>query len=339
MDEKSFEMINEEKDNYEDDEDEIRIAYLEKDYIPEIRILDKNKMICGGIEYLISDYYNQIKDRIEKIKDKNDNSDYLLDDTNYNICGLCKNNRNEYFCENCNKNICKNCYKNCKEDEHKIQNLEKFKDRYKEIVSKIRNILGSYIIPLKEEENIINENNIDFWEKNTANFDILLIYDFISLDYNNYFHYKNAENISTYCLENYSFIDKPNNSETKGKNIFYNGSYYIGQYKNGKRNGKGKIYYPNGNIKYDGDFVDDKREGNGKIIFESGSYYIGQFKNDLPNGKGIEYDKNGNIIYDGDFVDAKREGNGKIINKDGSYYIGQFKNDLPNGKGKFFNKK
>ena len=51
-------MINKEEEN---DEDEIRIVYLEKDYIPKIQILDKNRMICGGIEYQIKDYINQTK--------------------------------------------------------------------------------------------------------------------------------------------------------------------------------------------------------------------------------------------------------------------------------------
>ena len=59
----------------------------------------------------------------------------------------------------------------------------------------------------------------------------------------------------------------------------------IGQWKNGLRKGKGIEYYSNENIKYDGDWINDKREGNGKYILEDGKYYIGQFKNDLGNGK------------------------------------------------------
>ena len=39
---------------------------------------------------------------------------------------------------------------------------------------------------------------------------------------------------------------------------------------NGLKHGKGIIYYKNGNIKYDGDFVKDKYEGNGKYINENG---------------------------------------------------------------------
>ena len=43
-----------------------------------------------------------------------------------------------------------------------------------------------------------------------------------------------------------------------------NGEYYIGELFNNLKHGKGIIYYKNGNIKYEGDFINDKREGNGK---------------------------------------------------------------------------
>ena len=69
------------------------------------------------------------------------------------------------------------------------------------------------------------------------------------------------------------------------------------KYKNGLRNGKGTEYYSNGKIKYEGDYINDKREGNGKYIYENGEYYLGQCKNNLKHGKGIYYYKNGNIKY------------------------------------------
>ena len=75
---------------------------------------------------------------------------------------------------------------------------------------------------------------------------------------------------------------------------------------NSKAYVKGIIYYKNGNIKYEGDFINDKYEGNGKYIYENGEYYIGEFKNGLKHGKGIEYYKNGNIKYDGYFINGKR---------------------------------
>ena len=72
---------------------------------------------------------------------------------------------------------------------------------------------------------------------------------------------------------------------------------------------KGKLYYglfgKFGNIKYDGEFVNDKYEGNGIYYYENGEYYIGEFKNGLRNCKGKEYYKNGNIKYDGEFVNDK----------------------------------
>ena len=91
-------------------------------------------------------------------------------------------------------------------------------------------------------------------------------------------------------------------------------------------------YYSNGNIMFEGYFINGKFEGNGKYIFKDGSYYIGQWKNNLRNGKGIYYHSNGNIIYEGDYVNDKREGNGKLAMEHGEYYIGQFKNGLRNGK-------
>ena len=74
---------------------------------------------------------------------------------------------------------------------------------------------------------------------------------------------------------------------------------------NGNKHGKGKIYYKNGDIKYDGDFVNDKYEGHGKYIYEDGKYYIGQWLNGHKHGKGKVYYKNGDIKYDGDFVNDK----------------------------------
>ena len=92
---------------------------------------------------------------------------------------------------------------------------------------------------------------------------------------------------------------------------YKDGSYYKREVINGLRNGYGILYYKNGNIMYEGDFVNDKAEGNGKYYWENGEYYIGQFKNGLKHGKGIEYYANGNIKYEGNFIDGKFVGNKK----------------------------
>ena len=88
-----------------------------------------------------------------------------------------------------------------------------------------------------------------------------------------------------------------------------NGVYYIGHFKNGLRNGKGIEYYSNGNIKYEGDWINDKYEGNGKYIWENGKVYIGQHKNGFKHGKGILYYPNGNIKYEGIWINDKFDEN------------------------------
>ena len=117
------------------------------------------------------------------------------------------------------------------------------------------------------------------------------------------------------------------------------GDCYIGQWKNDKRNGKGIIFLRDSRVKYEGDFVNNKFQGNGKYYFENGDYYVGQWVNDLQNGKGKIYDKKGNIIYEGDFMNDHLDGNGKIYFSDGGYFIGQFMKGKIHGEGKIYDKK
>ena len=41
---------------------------------------------------------------------------------------------------------------------------------------------------------------------------------------------------------------------------------YEGEYLNGKRNGKGKEYYKNGKLKFEGEYLNGERNGKGKSI-------------------------------------------------------------------------
>ena len=118
--------------------------------------------------------------------------------------------------------------------------------------------------------------------------------------------------------------------------IYENGEYYIGKILNEAPHGTGKLYYKNGNIKYEGEFVDGKKEGNGKYIYENGKYYSGQWLNDYRHGKGILFYKNDNIKYDGEFANDKFEGKGKLYYKNGKIrYEGEFVNNKFEGKGKY----
>ena len=131
--------------------------------------------------------------------------------------------------------------------------------------------------------------------------------------------------------------------EGKGKYIFDDDSYAIGEFKNNKRNGKGKQYDNNNNLIYDGFFVDDQREGfgklfdNNKILYEglfvkneiegNGKYYIkdnyfvGNIKLGSSNFKGKVYTKKDELIYEGEFKDYKYQKNGKFYYINGNYYM------------------
>ena len=113
--------------------------------------------------------------------------------------------------------------------------------------------------------------------------------------------------------------------ELKNQIYYENGEYYIGATINYLKHGEGIYYYKNGNIKYEGDFIDDEYEGNGKKYYEDGQYYIGQFKKGFKHGKGIHYYKNGNIKYEGDFIDDDYEGHGKNIRKMVDIMLGNLK--------------
>ena len=121
--------------------------------------------------------------------------------------------------------------------------------------------------------------------------------------------------------------------EGYGRYIMNDGNYYIGQFNNGLRQGKGADYFKNNTIMREGYFFKNMLEGTGKLYDKDGSYYIGQLSKSLQHGKGTDYYRNGKIKYEGDYVNGKREGQGKYIAPNGDYYIGEFLNGLLHGKG------
>ena len=92
--------------------------------------------------------------------------------------------------------------------------------------------------------------------------------------------------------------------------IFTNGKY-VGEFKDGKKNGQGVLTYSNGS-KYVGEFQDGKKHGQGIITSPEGSQYEGVFKDGKFHGKGalFRYDKSGQpcgkfergLFKDGKFV-------------------------------------
>ena len=110
--------------------------------------------------------------------------------------------------------------------------------------------------------------------------------------------------------EKYSGYFSPNwEKEVFGIQINPNGSKYVGMFKNGMYNGRGRLIFRKGDY-YEGEFKDNKANGFGKYVNIKGDIYIGNWVND------------------------QQEGKGELILKNGSMYTGYFKNGMENGKGK-----
>ena len=104
-----------------------------------------------------------------------------------------------------------------------------------------------------------------------------------------------------------------------GTGTFYypNGSRYIGEWKNGKRHGKGRIVKYSGIIdkkwsfngsEYNGEWKNDKEDGVGTLIgVDFDSKYIGEWKNGKRHGKG-RYIFMGVFDYEGEWENGKMHG-------------------------------
>ena len=76
---------------------------------------------------------------------------------------------------------------------------------------------------------------------------------------------------------------------------------------------------------YQGDFVNGKKSGKGKYTFANGDIYDGEWVEDKMSGQGIYTFANGDK-YEGEFVDNKFSGTGTYT-KDGKQYTGTWKNN------------
>jgi len=106
---------------------------------------------------------------------------------------------------------------------------------------------------------------------------------------------------------------------------YSNGSKYVGEFKNGKKDGQGTYTMPRGN-KYVGEFKDDSFNGQGTYTFTNGSTYVGEFKNDAFNGQGTATYANGSK-YVGEFKNDMANGQGTFTAVNGTMTVGQFKDD------------
>ncbi len=132
---------------------------------------------------------------------------------------------------------------------------------------------------------------------------------------------------------------------------------YVGDFKDGKKQGNGVYEWANGD-KFDGGFVDDKPSGQGKWDFASGDKYAGEVVGGVIVGKGVFIAKNGDKFegpfvdgrpngkgvyrfasgdrFEGDMLAGKMSGKGVYINKDGDRLEANFNEGVPQGKGAYY---
>ena len=72
-------------------------------------------------------------------------------------------------------------------------------------------------------------------------------------------------------------------------------------------NGKVKEYDENGNLEFEGEYINGERNGKGKEFnFDGLLIFEGEYLNGKRNGKGKEYN-NGKIIFEGEYINDERK--------------------------------
>lgn len=125
---------------------------------------------------------------------------------------------------------------------------------------------------------------------------------------------------------------KNGKSNGQGRLVFSDGDRYIGEFNDDEYSGQGTYFFANGG-KLAGEWKEGLFSGQGMKIYANGSRYVGEFKEDLRRGQGTLTYTNGSQ-YVGEFKDDQRNGQGTVTYADGSKYVGEFKNDERNGQGK-----
>mmetsp|Transcript_96862 Transcript_96862/g.273771 ORF Transcript_96862/g.273771 Transcript_96862/m.273771 type:complete len:272 (+) Transcript_96862:117-932(+) len=101
----------------------------------------------------------------------------------------------------------------------------------------------------------------------------------------------------------------PDGVHSEGTFTFANGDIYVGQWRSGKKHGKGTYTYGQDDTKLVGDW-EDGRITNGRWIFPNGMFYAGKFRCNKPFGKGVWVLANGNQLV-GEYVQKD-----KVVDED-----------------------
>ena len=122
---------------------------------------------------------------------------------------------------------------------------------------------------------------------------------------------------------------------TFGKDTRFAGNKYVGEFKDDNYHGQGIFIFGAksefAGDKYFGEFEDNKKNGQGTYTYTDGSKYVGEYKDDKRTGQGT-YNLTDGSNYIGEWKDGKANGKGTHTLADGSKYVGEYKNGKPYGK-------
>ena len=119
-----------------------------------------------------------------------------------------------------------------------------------------------------------------------------------------------------------------------GNYTYASGNFYVGEWKDGKWNGKGTLTFASEekeeelttvSSSYVGEFKEGKRHGKGTYIYNNGDKYVGEFKDNKRHGHGTYHHTSGNK-YVGEYKDGKKHGQGTVTFANGDKFVGTFKN-------------
>ncbi len=114
-----------------------------------------------------------------------------------------------------------------------------------------------------------------------------------------------------------------------GQLTYPNSAKYVGEFKNGKRNGQGTYTWRDGTwvvgAKYVGEFKNDEANGQGTCTWSDGRKYVGEWKDDERNGQGTQTWPSGQK-YEGEWCDGKYNGKGKLALSNGTVQEGEWRN-------------
>lgn len=116
----------------------------------------------------------------------------------------------------------------------------------------------------------------------------------------------------------------------RGVMKFGNGDQYEGEWRLDAMNGSGSLKLAIG-VNYTGTFLEGRFNGIGKLVFTHGDSYEGGFLAGLRSGRGTSV--SGDNVYEGDWKEDKKQGVGKLSIRGKLVYEGHWLADRREGKG------